>query len=231
MKIFKIVLVSLIAIALIVLGVLFLKKDKIVSKNIITITSQISGTISLNVENNYEIKKGEIIATIDVDKFKNELNFNQNKLEETQKSLKISTNNIYKTKALYKKSSDEIEIAKLNLDRANSDYILYRNAYRDEAVTKHDLDKAQKSLQKANNDYNNALNNQKKLNSKLEKINSDKNSQNNEIQKLMANINEIQQKINNSTILSPIDGKVKKVNFKSGDFVLEGKEILTIEEE
>ena len=135
---------------------------------------------------------------------------------------------MYKIKAIYKKTNDDIKSSKLALDIANSDYILYKNAYKDGSVTSKDFMNAKNNLTIASKKYKKAIDRNNEVNKELENIISKNEYQNSEIEQLTEEIKGLQTIVSSGTIISPTDGKIKNLKIKPDNHINSGDEILTI---
>lgn len=203
--------------------------DAFVEAHMVYFSPRVSGQIiELNVDDNKEIKKGEIIAQIDDKDYKTALLNAQAKLEKAQSDLKISSSDIEKMSAINSQSKNDIESAKSKLEYANSDYIRYKMAYQDGSVTKQDIDNATKNLEVARAQYNAAQDNLKATKSAYESSLSKKTSQNAEIKRLLAEVEQAKLNLSYTTLISPINGIITNKNIEVGSYVQNAHPILTI---
>ncbi len=94
-----------------------------------------------------------------------------------------------------KKTNEKIKIdtkilkdAKSNFNLANDDYVRYKNAYKDGAVTKFDMDNATKNYESLSNSYKKAANTLKFDENKLKTLTSKKQYKEQELNKLILEI-------------------------------------------
>ncbi len=170
------------------------------------IKTQVSAkAIEINFENNQEIKQGEIIARLDTKELEEKLNKIQIDFYNSQKELKQSTD-----KELKEASSD--------LERANNDYTIYKNAYQDGSVTKKDLNNAVKNLETAKTNYMQAQNNLKKTTLKIQNTNKT----------LDEKLKNAKLELSYTTIISPVNGIITDKNITLGEIVEKDKVIFKI---
>ncbi len=190
---------------------------------------KVSGEIiELNVDNNQEIKKGEIIAQIDPKDFESALNNAQTRLEKAQTDLKISTEDVDKMNAVNLSAKNEIKNAKSKLENANNDYIRYKNAYQDGSVTKQDLNNAIKNLTVAKAQYKSAQDQSKAAANALQSALAKKTSQNTQIQQLLSEVEQARLNLSYTTLISPVDGAITNKNIETGSRVDPQNSIMTI---
>ncbi len=145
----------------------------------VKISSEASGEIiSLPVMEGDTVKKGQLLARIKPDII-------ETQLQQYQAALDAS-----KTDIDYQKSS---------LERAEYEFERIRDLYKDEYVSKQDLDRAKTNLDQNRSQYQNAL-------ARYEQA--------------KASLKQIQRNASRTTIKSPIDGIVTALNVESGEKVL-----------
>lgn len=186
----------------------------------IPVISKIEGRIlSINVENNSNVKKGEIIFQLDskikaddIQKYENELLIAQNAL----KKFDVEINNI---NLRTKQTKRNIEDAKINLENANADYIRYKNEYKDGTVTKNDLLKAESNLETAQNQYEQAQNQIKQNNELSDKILAQKDEHLIKLKNAFEKLQEAKLMLSFATLSAPKSGQIKNIVLKEGDTV------------
>lgn len=203
--------------------------DAFIEAHIVYLSPKVSGEIvELNVDDNTPVKKGEILAQIDTRDYEIALKNAEAKLEKAQAELKVSTSDIDKMSAMTNQNKNTIESAKSKLEFANSDYIRYKNAYKDGAVTKQDLDNAVKNLDVARAQFKAAQDGLKATDSALKSTISKKASQMAEIKKLMADVDQARLNLSYTTIVAPTDGTVTNKTVELGNYVQTAHPIMTI---
>ena len=118
-----------------------------------------------------------------------------------------------------KKTKEDIEQAKVNLENANDDYIRYKNEFKDGTVTKKDLDNAIKNLELAQVQYEIAQKNLKETNDILEDIVVKKDEQMDKLKETLEELEDAKLKASNATIVAPKSGKIINLKAKIGDSV------------
>ncbi|MFN3194830.1 MAG: efflux RND transporter periplasmic adaptor subunit [Chlorobiota bacterium] len=145
----------------------------------VKISSEASGEIiSLPVMEGDTVKKGQLLARIKPDII-------ETQLQQYQAALDAS-----KTDIDYQKSS---------LERAEYEFDRVRELYKDEYVSKQDLDRAKTNLDQTRSQYQNSL-------ARYEQA--------------KASLKQIQRNASRTTITSPIDGIVTSLNVEKGEKVL-----------
>ncbi len=203
--------------------------DAFVEAHMIYLAPKVSGQIvELNVDDNDFVKEGEIIAQIDPADYQVALDSAKAKLEKAQAELKVSVSDIDKMGAMTKQTQNNIDSAKSTLEYANSDYVRYKNAYKDGSVTKQDLDNAIKNLDVAKAQFKAAQEQLKATNSALNSTISKKSSQIAEIKRLMADVEQAKLNLSYTTLIAPKDGTITNKNVEIGTYAQKAHPIVTI---
>lgn len=203
--------------------------DAFVEAHMVYFSPKVSGEIiELNVDDNTEVKKGEILAQIDPKDYEIALENAIARLEKAKAELKVSTSDVEKMSAMTGRNKNSIESAKSKLDYANSDYVRYKNAFKDGAVTKQDFDNAVKNLEVARAQFKEAQEDLKATNSALQSAISKKTSQNAEIKRLMAEVEQAKLNLSYTTLISPVTGTVTNKSIELGNYVQTAHPIMTI---
>lgn len=196
---------------------------------LIKVTPKISAKIiELNLENNSIVKKGEIIAELDGSKYSSEVKSLEEQFDKIQQELKTYEFEIEKMKLQNAVVKKDIEETKLDLENANSDYVRYKNEYKDGTVTKKDLDSAIHNLEIAKDNYEKAQENLKNSSVELIEAISRKEEQFDMAQEILENLQNAKMELSGATIISPKNGKIIELNAKTGDVVNNDKVMFAI---
>lgn len=200
-----------------------------IDEYLIQITPKISSKIiEINLNNDSTVKKGEIIAELDGSRFTNEIKELEIKFSEIQTELKSFDKEIDRMNSKSKQTKVGIEIAKINLENANDDYIRYKNEYKDGTVTKKDLNKAIKNLELAQEQYEIAQKDLKSTSEILDEMISKKDSQMEQAREILEDLEEAKFELSSATIISPKNGKILNLSAKVGDMASNDKVLFEI---
>ena len=203
--------------------------DAFIEAHMVYFSPKVSGEIvELNVDDNADVKKGEIIAQIDPEPYKIALDNATARLEKAKAELKVSTSDIDKMGAMTSRNKNTIESTKSKLEFANSDYVRYKNAYKDGAVTKQDLDNAIKNLDVARAQFKESQEELKATNSALKSAISKKTSQSAEIKRLIAEVDQAKLNLSYTTLVAPVDGTITNKSVELGNYVQTAHPIMSI---
>jgi len=160
---------------------------------LLNISSGANGKVSeILVNENDEVKKGDVIAILELDIEKAQLNQSQSKLGTQQNVIKSSESNV--------------NAIKINLDKAKQDYERDQSLYSAKAISDKELTTSKANYFKLEQDYQKAQSDYLQAKSRL-----------NEMQ---ADIRYYQTNINEKRIVAPYDGEVLSIDIKVGDYIL-----------
>lgn len=128
--------------------------DAFIEGNIISISPKVKGhIIKLYIEDNMEVKKGDLLLEIDPVDYETALKQKEAELEMAQASLNMSDKQIKQSEFELKKSKEDITSTKAKLDFASKDFKRYDEMYKEGIVSKQDYEKSKTEydVAKANN--------------------------------------------------------------------------------
>jgi len=144
----RIIIPVIIGIALILLGIFgaifssfyMTTSNARVDEFQIPVLSKTDGKISkILVKNGSDVKKGEIIFQLESDVDAEDIEELERKFYLSQENLKKFENELEKNNIIINQTKKNIDDAKINLENANNDYVIYKNEFKDGTVTKKDL--------------------------------------------------------------------------------------------
>ncbi len=166
--------------------------DAFVEGHIITVAPRISGIVTnLKIEDNQEVKKGDLLLEIDPNDYKVKLMQSEAKLNEAASSLEVAKNEVEKTQV-------ELEFAKNDFDR-------FSKMYGKGITSKQDYEKSKTKLTTA--DMNN-----KSASAKYDEINAT-------IKKLEAEVEENKLNLSYTKIYASQDGLITNRSVEEGNYV------------
>ncbi len=196
----RVIVPSLTALALLILGLivsinsLFYKStdDAFVEGHIITVAPRVSGpVIKLNIEDNQEVKKGDLLLEIDPVDYETKLKQSKAKLEEAQAALVSAGNKV-------EKSFSELDFAK-------NDYARYSKMYEKGIASTQDYDSAKTKLSTFESENKSARANYNELQAA--------------IKRLEAEIKENELNLSYTKIYAAQDGKITHRTVEEGNYV------------
>lgn len=200
-----------------------------VEEYLIPIQAKTKGKIiELNLQENMMVKKGEIVAELEASLNATNVKKIEEEFSNSQEKLKSYEDEISKINLKIKQNTKNIDDAKINLENANEDYVLYKISYKDGTVTKKDLDKAIKNLEIAQMQYEEAQAQLKLTSNSLEKIISQKDTQIDEIKILIHELEQAKYELSSATITASKNGIITNIKAKVGDNIDKNTTIATI---
>ena len=211
--------IALVAVVLL-LFVFKTSADGIVQTGLMDIKTNITGKIiELNLENNKQVQKGEILVQFDVDKYKKEFDEISQKLEDLNVQNDLSSKEANEISVLVEQNREDFKLAKLRLENANEDIVIYKNALKDGTVTNQDYKNALANLEVAKAQYDELQSELEENETLFDELSKRKTSEEEEIKALSEQFKQAELNLSYATISSPVDGVVVNSNVKIGQTV------------
>ena len=211
--------IALVAVVLL-LFVFKTSADGIVQTGLMDIKTNITGKIiELNLENNKQVQKGEILVQFDVDKYKKEFDEISQKLEDLNIQNDLSSKEANEISVLVEQNREDFKLAKLRLENANEDIVIYKNALKDGTVTNQDYKNALANLEVAKAQYDELQTELEENETLFDELLKRKTSEEEEIKTLSEQFKQAELNLSYATISSPVDGVVVNSNVKIGQTV------------
>lgn len=211
--------IALVAVVLL-LFVFKTSADGIVQTGLMDIKTNITGKIiELNLENNKQVQKGEILVQFDVDKYKKEFDEISQKLEDLNIQNDLSSKEANEISVLVEQNREDFKLAKLRLENANEDIVIYKNALKDGTVTNQDYKNALANLEVAKAQYDELQLELEENETLFDELLKRKTSEEEEIKTLSEQFKQAELNLSYATISSPVDGVVVNSNVKIGQTV------------
>lgn len=203
--------------------------DAFVEGRIISVAPRVSGpVIHLLVDDNQQVKKGDLLLEIDPNDYKVKLDQAQAKLAEAKARLNVSTHDVSKNASNVRQSVDDTTSAMSKLDFAQKDYNRYNDMYKTGVVSKQDYDRSSKDLDVTSADYKSASNRAKAMKSELDSSIAKTQSVQAEIQRLEAEVEQAKLNLSYTKIYAPSDGKISARSVEQGNYVQIGQPLLSV---
>lgn len=203
--------------------------DAFVEGRIISVAPRVSGpVVHLLVDDNQQVKKGELLLEIDPNDYKVKLQQAEAKLAEAKARLNVSTHDVSKNASNVSQSVDDTTSAMSKLDFAQKDYKRYNEMYKTGVVSKQDYDRSSKDLDVSNANYQSASNRSKAMKSELESSIAKTQSVQAEIQRLEAEVEQAKLNLSYTKIYAPANGKISARSVEQGNYVQVGQPLLSV---
>ncbi|MFK7968505.1 MAG: HlyD family secretion protein [Rickettsiaceae bacterium] len=194
-----------------------------IEAEISNVSAEVSGIISeILVEENNQVKLGQIIAKIKDDDYRANYEKALATLEGAKRDTEIIEQNIKLAQIEQVKTKESFEFSEANLKLTQVDYNRIQSLSKDNYASKQKLDSTEIALEKAKNEFSQAKLNMQTSDEKLALL---------EIQRLssIAKYTTIQQEailskrdLDNTVIRSPIDGILGNSSLKLGNYISAG---------
>lgn len=194
--------------------------DAFIEGNIISISPKVKGhIIKLYIEDNMEVKKGDLLLEIDPVDYETALKQKEAELEMAQASLNMSDKQIKQSEFELKKSKEDITSTKAKLDFASKDFKRYDEMYKEGIVSKQDYEKSKTEydVAKANNIM--AFQHKNASDSTLQTSKAKYQAQIAEIKKLEAEVEMAKLNLSYTKIYAPSDGLITNRGVEEGNYV------------
>ena len=158
----------------------------------VQVGSEISGKLlSVNVDFNSPVKKGDILAIIDPDNFENKVSQNQAQVENAQASIKVS--------------EASLKRAQVNLEQAKKSYNRRSELYAENAISQAQLEETEKAMRLAEAD--------------IELAQARLDASRSSLRQFQANLRTAKVDLSRTIIRSPIDGIILERKVDAGQTV------------
>ena len=203
--------------------------DAFVEGRIISVAPRVSGpVVSLLVDDNQPVKKGDLLLEIDPNDYQVKLDQAEAKLEEAKARLKISTHDVSKNTSNVSQAVDDTTSARSKLDFAQKDYKRYSSMYKKGVVSKQDYDRSSKELEVNTANYQSSTNRKKAMESALESSIATTQSVEAEIKRLEAEVAQAKLNLSYTKIYAPSDGLIASRSVEAGNYVQVGQPLLAV---
>ena len=203
--------------------------DAFVEGHIISIAPKVSGqVINLYVDDNQEVKDGEILVEIDPTDYQVKLNQAEAKLAEAKAKLGVIERQVDENISKVDFTVQELNSAKSKLDFAEKDYRRYADMYKEGIVSKQEYDKSLNMLTVAQANEKAANENNKAVNAALEANKAQVKSQEAEIKRLEAEVDQAKINLSYTKIYAPEAGMVSARSVEKGNYVQIAQPMMSI---
>lgn len=218
--IFSSLIIALLAVFVYVILISKTTGEGIVQTALMDINSKVAGKIiELNLENNKQVQKGEILIQLDTKKYEKEIDDISKNLEDLKVENSLSLKDLNDMAALVEEGKEEVKLARLRLENANEDVVRYKNSLKDGVVTQADYKNSLENLNTAKAQFD-ALQDELKENEEIySSLISKKATQENLINDLSEKIKTAELNLTYTTISAPVDGVIINTKAKIGQEV------------
>jgi membrane fusion protein (multidrug efflux system) len=200
-----------------------------IETSIVPVLTRISGYVkNISIKDYDSVSQSQMVVELDDAEL-------QMQLEEQKADLQQSTADVSNAKAQLenailslKNNKGVIDLRTIRQKKAASDFQRDQNLFKEQAITKKQLDETEYQLAAANQEANNAQTEYATANNRIAVLKENVNRANALIQMKQAKIKETELKLSYTKILAPSTGKIGKKNVNIGQFVQAGTPIFSI---
>jgi membrane fusion protein (multidrug efflux system) len=200
-----------------------------IETSIVPVLARTSGYVKTIAIKDYDsVKQGQLVVELDDAEL-------QAILEEQKADLLQSTADVSNAKAQLenailslKNNKGAIELKTIRQKKAANDLVRDQNLYKEQAITKKQLDESDYQLAAANQEASNAQTEFAIANNRIEILRESLNKANALIQMKQAKIKETELKLSYTKVTTPSTGKIGKKNINIGQFVQAGTPLFSI---
>ena len=194
--------------------------DAFVEGHIVSIAPRVSGPVEkMLITDNQPVKKGDLLIEIDPKDYEAKLAQTKAKLAQAKANLKVSQDDITRSKSGLEESGHDVVSRKSKLDFAQKDFKRYSAMYKEGISSKQEYDNSKTALIVAQAGYKAALEQEKAAKAMFESSQAKKEATLAEIEKLEAEVKTDELNLSYTKIYAPQDGLITNRNVEQGNFV------------
>lgn len=203
--------------------------DAFVEGRLISVAPRVSGpVIKLLVDDNYEVKAGQLLVEIDPADYEVKLHQAEAKLAEAKAQLNVTEKQIEEGGSNVQQSYEDITSAESKLDFAAKDHKRYTDMYKEGIVSKQDYDNSETHYTVAQANHKAATEKSKAMESALESHKAKAEAVQAEIKRLEAEVEQAKLNLSYTKIYAPQSGKVSARSVEMGNYLQVGQPLMNI---
>ncbi|MGN1152870.1 MAG: HlyD family secretion protein [Candidatus Gastranaerophilaceae bacterium] len=233
----RVILPSIIAIIMLTLGIIGAihstyyqsTDDAFVEGRLISIAPRVSGpVVKLLVDDNNEVKEGQLLLEIDSKDYEVRLHQAEAKLAQAKALLKMTQKEVETGQSNLNQSYQDVTSAYSKLDFAQKDYKRYKDMYKEGIASKQEYDNSKTNLTVAKSNHKGATDRTKAMKSQLESHQAKTESFGADIQRLEAEVEQAKLDLSYTKIYAPQSGMVSARSVEKGNYVQIGQPLMQI---
>lgn len=203
--------------------------DAFVEGRLISVAPRVSGpVVKLLVDDNDEVKAGQLLIEIDPSDYEVKLHQTEAKLEEAKARLNVTEKNIEEGGSNVQQSFEDINSTKSKLDFAQKDHKRYTDMYKEGIVSKQEYDNSTTHYTVAVANHKASEEKSKAMKSALASHKAKAQAVEAEIKKLEAEVEQAKLDLSYTKIYAPQAGMVSARNVEMGNYLQIGQPIMQI---
>ena len=203
--------------------------DAFVEGRLVSIAPRVAApVVKLLVDDNQEVKTGDLLVELDPKDFEVALDQAEAKLAEAKAGLNIAVKQVDESSSKVNKSYEDITSASSKLDFAQKDFARYKDLYKDGIVSKQAYERSKTALEVAEAEFNaaqeNSMASMHALDSNRAKTQADEAL----IKRLEAEVEQAKLNLQYTKIYAPQSGKIAARSVEKGNYVNIGQPLMNI---
>lgn len=203
--------------------------DAFVEGRLISVAPRVSGpVINLLVDDNDNVKAGQLLVEIDPADYEVKLHQAEAKLAEAKAQLEVTKKQIDEGGSNVRQSFEDVNSAESKLSFATKDHKRYTDMYKAGIVSKQDYDNSETHYTVAQANHKAATEKSKAMQSALESNKAKAEAVQAEIQKLEAEVEQAKLDLSYTKIYAPQSGMVSARSVEKGNYLQVGQPLMNI---
>ncbi len=203
--------------------------DAFIEGRLISVAPRISApVVNLLVDDNQEVKAGDLLVELDSNDFKTALAQAEAKLAEAKAELNITGKKVDESVANVSKSYEDINSADSRLDFAKKDFARHTELYKDGIVSKQAYEKSKSEYEVAVADYKSSTENSRASKHLLDSNKAKIGANEALVQKLEAEVEQAKLNLQYTKIYAPQSGMIAARSVEKGNYVSVGQPLMNI---
>ncbi|OLA76224.1 MAG: hypothetical protein BHW55_09845 [Candidatus Melainabacteria bacterium 35_41] len=203
--------------------------DAFVEGRLVSIAPRVSGpVIKLLVDDNDEVKAGQLLVEIDPADYEVKLHQAEAKLAEAKAQLNVTEKQIEEGGSNVQQSYEDLNSTKSKLDFAAKDHKRYTDMYKEGIVSKQDYDNSSTHYTVAQANHKAANEKSKAIQSALEAHKAKAEAVQAEIKRLEAEVEQAKLNLSYTKIYAPQTGMISARSVETGNYVQTGQPLMEI---
>lgn len=203
--------------------------DAFVEGRLITVAPRVAGpVVKLLVDDNDEVKAGDLLIEIDSKYYEIKLQQAEAKLAQAKAQLNVNENDVEKNLSDLTVTSEDVDSTRSKLDFAKKDYKKYEDMYKAGLVSKHDYDNSKKELEISMANHKSAKEKSDAAKFNLKSTKSKKEVVLADIKRLEAEVEQAKLELSYTKIYAPQSGMIASRSVEEGNYVQIGQPLMQV---
>lgn len=233
----RVIVPTVTAIALVLLGIVAAihstyfqsTDDAFVEGRLITVAPRVSGpVVNLLVDDNDEVKEGQLLVEIDPTDYEVKLHETEAKLAQAKAELNVTEKEVERGEANVNQSFEDISSTQSKLDFAQKDHKRYSAMYKEGIVSKQEFENSKTKLEVSQADNKAAAERSEAAKHALASNQAKTESMTANIQRLEAEVEQAKLNLKYTKIYAPQSGKVSARSVEKGNYLQVGQPLMQI---